>query len=116
MKKNYTPNPVDTSDVIIPRDLLTLSEQLAKNTHECWAAARIRDGWTYGKVRNDIEKMHPDLIPYEDLPEIEKEYDRITSSETIKLILKLGYSIQAPEEHRVIVCEHSKKNGSALVE
>ena len=66
---------------------------MAKNVHEVWAQNRINDGWTYGSVRNDDKKQHPCLVPYEDLPEAEKEYDRATSQETIKLILKSGFLI-----------------------
>ena len=61
---------------------------------ECvWSAGRMKDGWTYGEERNDAEKKHPCLVPYEHLSEEEKEYDRNTSVETIKLILKLGFKI-----------------------
>ena len=70
-----------------------LCELLSKNTHEVWSAGRIRDGWTYGETRDDVKKHHPCLIPYEELSDSEKEYDRNTSMETLKLILKLGYKI-----------------------
>ena len=33
------------------------------------------------------------LVPYDELPESEKEYDRNTAIETLKLIIKLGYKI-----------------------
>ena len=66
---------------------------MAKNVHEVWAQNRINDGWTYGTVRDDVKKQHPGLVPYEELPEREKEYDRATSQETLKFILKSGFSI-----------------------
>ena len=91
---NYYPKPEDTSDVTISDSLLQLSEDLAKNTHEIWAAARMKEGWTYGAKRDDVLKTHPDLVPYNELPESEKEYDRATSLNTIKLILKLGFTIE----------------------
>ena len=53
----------------------------------------MAQGWSYGEERNDAEKKHPCLVPYEDLSEEEKAYDRNTSQETIKLILKLGFNI-----------------------
>ena len=43
----------------------------------------------YFMLLGDNEKLHPDLIPYEELEDSEKEYDRITSMETLKLIKKL---------------------------
>lgn len=91
--KKYIPNPVDTKSVDLPKNLEPLVEEMSKNVHEVWAATRISQGWTYGKERNDAEKKHPCLVPYEELSEEEKEYDRNTSIETIKLILKLGFKI-----------------------
>ena len=89
----YTPNPIDTSEIELSAEIKELCELLSKNTHEVWSAGRIRDGWTYGETRDDAKKHHPCLIPYEELSDSEKEYDRNTSMETLKLILKLGYKI-----------------------
>lgn len=89
----YKPEPIDTEDVVLSDDILALSEALARNTHEVWAQNRIRDGWVPGEERNDAKRTHPCLVPYEDLPEEEKEYDRATSLETLKVIRKLGYKI-----------------------
>jgi len=94
MKEIYTPKPIDTSEVTIPHELEILVERLARNTHEVWAQSRISQGWTYGKVRNDALKQHPDLIPFEDLTEEEADYDRKTATEVIKLIISLGFSIE----------------------
>ncbi|SDN96843.1 RyR domain-containing protein [Prevotella communis] len=92
-ENNYTPHPIDTSDIQLPEELNPLLEAMAKNVHENWAQERIKQGWTYGEKRDDTLKHHPCLIAYEDLPEEEKDYDRNTSVETLKLILKLGYRI-----------------------
>lgn len=93
MKGSYTPQPMGTDDVRLPEELNELVEQMAKNVHEVWAQTRIQQGWTYGPERNDALKHHPCLVPYEDLPESEREYDRNTSVETLKLICKLGFKI-----------------------
>jgi ryanodine receptor 2 len=93
MDSNYTPQPVDTSDVRLPAELDELVEKIAKNVHEVWAQSRIEQGWTYGEERNDELKHHPCLVPYEDLPEIEKDYDRDTALGTLKLICKFGFKI-----------------------
>ena len=87
----YVPQPMDTSDVQLPEELNDLIEQMSKNVHEVWAKNRMDQGWTYGPERSDILKLHPCLIPYEDLPEIEKAYDRDTALGTLKLISKLGF-------------------------
>ena len=92
-KENYIPQPVDTKDVELPEELNQLAEQMAKNVHEVWSKTRIDQGWTYGPERNDAEKKHPCLVPYDQLPEEEKVYDRNTSMETLKFILKTGFYI-----------------------
>lgn len=95
--RRYNPQPINTADVEIPKDLMILTEQLAENTHDVWALARMNEGWTYGPERDDVKKTHPCLIPYNELPDSEKEYDRNTALETIKLILKMGYVIRYEE-------------------
>lgn len=92
-EKRYTPTPTDVSDVQLPEEISALAEIVAKNVHEVWAAGRLQDGWTYGEVRDDATRKHPCLIPYEDLTEEEKDFDRRTSQETLKLIMKLGFKI-----------------------
>ncbi|MDR1553452.1 MAG: Ryanodine receptor Ryr [Prevotellaceae bacterium] len=94
MKPRYNPQPLDTYTVMLTADLLQLTELLAKNTHDIWAAQRFAEGWQYGKERNDARKEHPCLIPYEELPENEKEYDRCTSMEILRVIQLLGYEIK----------------------
>ena len=92
-KEPYVPQPMDTSDVQLPQELNELVEKMAKNVHEVWAQSRINQGWTYGPERNDALKHHPCLVPYEDLPEVEKAYDRDTALGTLKLICRLGFTI-----------------------
>lgn len=89
----YKPNPIDTSDVVLSAELLELTEKIAENVHNVWAAGRLEQGWTYGKERDDELKTSPCLVPYSELSESEKEYDRNTALETLKLIIKLGYKI-----------------------
>lgn len=91
--KEYIPNPAETSDMELPEELLPLIEKLAENVHEVWAKNRVDEGWTYGPVRDDKKKHTPCLVAYEDLPEIEKDYDRATSQDTLKFIMKSGFEI-----------------------
>ena len=92
-KNNYIPKPIYTTGVALPKELNDLAEEIAKNVHEVWSEGRMKEGWTYGEERDDAKKHHPCLVPYEDLTETEKEYDRNTSQETLKLIMKLGFKI-----------------------
>lgn len=91
--KTYIPQPIDTSDVELPKEMEQLVEEMSKNVHNVWAETRISQGWKYGKKRDDEKKTHPCLVPYDELPEEEKEYDRKTSIGTLKLILKLGFKV-----------------------
>jgi 8-oxo-dGTP pyrophosphatase MutT (NUDIX family) len=106
----YEPSPVDTSEVILPETLNDLLEHLAENNHDVWAAHRIAQGWTFGPTRDDTAKRHPCLVPYAQLPESEKEYDRRSAAETLKAILTLGYRIIAP------MSERTSEGGIAIVE
>lgn len=94
----YTPKPINTEDTVLEEGFLQLAELLAENVHDNWAAGRIAEGWTYGECRDDAKKQTPCLVPYGDLPESEKEYDRNTALETLKAILALGYRIERRQE------------------
>lgn len=90
----YKPNPINTDDVKLSDELCALTEVIAKQVHEIWSAGRLKDGWVYGETRDDKLKTTPCLIPYEELSEDEKNYDRNTAIGTIKLICALGYRIE----------------------
>lgn len=93
----YEPRPIDTSQVELSPALEELTEQLAENTHDHWALLRIGEGWTWGPERNDARKETPNLVPYDRLPESEKEYDRKSAMEALKAIIALGYTIREPD-------------------
>ena len=87
------PKLEELGDVKLPSELEKFIEDLAKQLHEVWAQSRMEQGWTYGPERNDQLKHHPCLVPYEELPDVEKAYDRDTAVGTLKLIQKLGFTI-----------------------
>ena len=89
----YVPKPIDTSVVELPEELIELTEKIAENVHENWSAERILDGWTWGESRDDSGKTTPCLVPYAELDEREKDFDRKTATESLKLIVALGYKI-----------------------
>lgn len=90
---NYVPKPIDLSDVELSEELNDLREAIAENAHEVWAENRMAEGWKYGPQRDDALKQTPDMVPYSQLPESEKNYDREMAVKTIKLLIKLGYDI-----------------------
>lgn len=95
--KQYTPKPIDTGDVEVGEDVMELAERLAENTHEVWAMGKLAEGWRYGEKLDRDNKTHPLLVPYDELSESDKDYDRRTSLETLKLLLKFGYTIEKPK-------------------
>lgn len=90
----YKPQPLKTETIKLPEEIYTLQEQLAENIHEVWAQQRFQQGWSYGPERNDLKKEHPNLVPYNQLTEEDKDYDRNTAMETLKTIMLLGYTIE----------------------
>lgn len=90
----YAPKPIDTKNIVLSEELLSLTEKIAENVHDVWAAQRIAQGWIYGEKRDDDKKTTPCLVPYAELTEQERDYDRSTALETIKLIVALGYKIE----------------------
>jgi len=94
---SYEPKPVDTSHITLPAGILELTERLARNAHDIWARQRLADGWRFGVERNDQRKEHPCLVPYDELPESERQYDRHAALESLKTVIALGYRISPPE-------------------
>ena len=90
----YDPQPINTTHIDLEPDIAELTERLAENTHDVWAKQRMKEGWTYGPKRDDARKQHPGLVYYAELSETEKEYDRNSAVQTLKLILSLGYRIE----------------------
>jgi len=90
----YDPQPIDTSRVRLAEDLDQLTERLAENAHEIWARRRLAEGWTLGPERDDARMEHPCLVPYDQLPDSEKQYDRDVAMESLKAIVALGYRIE----------------------
>ena len=93
----YQPQPIDVGDVALDPSLNALVEALAENVHDTWARGRMDQGWTYGPARDDAAKKHPCLVPYADLPESERDYDRNTAMSTILFILAKGFAIKTCE-------------------
>lgn len=90
---SYVPQPIDTAKISLTPSQTELVERLAENAHDVWAAKRIEDGWKWGQSRDDAKREHPCLIPYKDLPESEKAYDRVMVEQVIKAATALGYKV-----------------------
>lgn len=90
----YKPRPIDTSGVQLAPEVLKLAERLAEHAHDLWAVRRLAEGWTFGPEKRGDVKQTPLLVPYDQLPDSEKQYDRDLAMETIKAILALGFRIE----------------------
>lgn len=94
---SYSPTPMNTAGLELPAELAALTERLAENAHDLWALERMAQGWSYGPTRDDARKLHPCLLPYADLADSEREFDRVTALGTLRAILALGYRILPPQ-------------------
>ncbi len=66
-------------------------ETMAKVEHLRWSWEKRINGWTYGKVKDVRKKAHPDLVPYGELSENEKEKDRALVRLTPALLRDIRY-------------------------
>lgn len=82
------------SEIAIPEELFPLIERLAENNHESWAIQRMAEGWTYAPERDSAKKTHDMLVPYDQLPESEREVDRELARSIIRAMLALGVEIR----------------------
>lgn len=90
----WQPQPIDTSGIEIPEPVRAVRETLSRQAHDIWDAKRLADGWTHGEARDDDRRTHPNLVPYEDLDDRDRSYDRELIDGTIRLLLKLGFRIE----------------------
>ncbi len=97
--RNALPRPVDLTDIELTPELNRLAERIAENTHNVWMELRLRDGWRRGPNRDDRLRETPCLVPYGELPEGERAYDRAVAMQAVKMILHLGYDITPREDH-----------------
>ena len=62
-------------EAVFPPDDLNM-ELLAQLEHRRWMADKHLAGYSYGEGRNEDRMLHPDLIPWEELSESDKDKDR----------------------------------------
>lgn len=84
----------NTDTVALSDEIRQLTEELARNTHDSWAKQRLTDGGALDSAATTSRKSLLVLLPYEQLPESEKEYDRNAAMLALKAIVALGYRIE----------------------
>ena len=107
-KKIYTPHKINLDDVELDDDLEDLLEAIAENAHDVWAEKRMEEGYVYGKENNSDKDKGPltnkDLVPYSDLPNSEKQYDRDMAAQTLKLAKRLGFKVTRTNPDELYDC------------
>jgi len=89
--QDYNPKPPTEGEMAHAAEVMgDVVEAIAEVNHDVWAAKRIADGWSYGEKRDDERKLHPDLLPYDRLPESEKAYDTESAKAIVAELLRRG--------------------------
>lgn len=114
--ETYNPKPLDTSKVQLTDEIVRLTELFAANAHDVWSKQRISEGWSFGPQRSDDLLQHPYLVPYEQLPESEKEYDRKTSLETVKTLISLGYKKDRADRDSLVASDDLRARADAVID
>ncbi len=79
------PKWMKDSSIESVRYVLENPKAQASAQHDQWMAQKIRDGWRFGEVKDADKKTHPLLIPYEQLPEIERKKDALLNATVLAL-------------------------------
>ena len=69
------------------------TEHLSSLEHERWMSEKLEGGWRYGEKRDDAQKLHPSLVPYENLSEPEKEKDRDTIRQIPEILSRIDFQV-----------------------
>jgi len=96
VKKTANPNPekikLSTEEI----------ELLAELEHGRWNAERLLSGWRYGPVKNSKLKISPYLVPWNELPDSIKKYDRDAVKEFPVLLAKGGMEVYRMKDQEKI--------------
>lgn len=79
------PEPWQDRDVVFRMQFLKVIERQCgpdrsdspEDLHEDWVKAYEAMGWVYGPTRDPIAKTHPDMVPYADLGQLERDKDAV---------------------------------------
>jgi hypothetical protein len=92
-QKDWSETPVDIQASAVDGVTKALAGHGPAELHESWAAFKRADGWVYGPTKDAEAKTHPCLVPYADLPEIQKRKDSLFIAMVNELAQILGVTI-----------------------
>ncbi len=102
MNDSYNPKPIDTSHVPQSPQREALIETLAENAHDVWARKRMTEGWIHGVEKDDARRTTPLLVSYRELPDAEKDTDRVMVRGAIEGAMAYGWSVEPPPRLRTL--------------
>jgi RyR domain len=79
---------IEPGEVVAP-----VIEALAETLHDAWYQEHKKQNWRCGPQRNEEAREHPLMRPFKDLPEPEKERNRLTARVTHAKLLDVGFRI-----------------------
>jgi hypothetical protein len=68
-------------------------EKLSRREHQRWMDLKLKQGWKYAPETDKQHKLHKWIIPYEKLPEEEKDKDRVLVKAIPEILAKAGLTI-----------------------
>jgi hypothetical protein len=68
-------------------------EPLAIKEHDRWMQEKLDQGWTYGTVKDEVQRTHPSLVPWEELTEEDKDRDRDPVRDVPRMLAEAGFRI-----------------------
>lgn len=83
-RRPIVPEPFHDRDKAFKANMVSTVERICTNPdttpereHESWVRAYETMGWRYGPVRDPGAKIHPDMVPFAELPVKEQEKDAV---------------------------------------
>lgn len=112
LSEQYTPNPIDSHNCVLPKWFLQDTELIAAQLHYDWCRAKYLASWSHGDFRDDAARVHPCLMPMRSLPKAEQEKNVRCVVETMRCVVALGCHLSQPKQrhtfrHEPLTTDHT---------
>ena len=68
-------------------------ERMSELEHARWMQERVAEGWRYGPTRDDEARIHPDIVPWKELPVERQDINRRMVSERPAMLAAVGIEL-----------------------